>query len=315
MGMTIEPLRRHGFEPKGEGGAGRARVVVDLVGSRDAVAEPTGKRGRPPVFTDAATRSCWTLTAVFGLLLRQTTGMVASLPGLAGLDGPVPDFSTLCRRRKTLTVHIPHRPGPGALHLLIESTGVKAEGDDDWSGKKHGPSKPRDWRKVHLGIDAKTASMPKRRESGPSKSQAAASAMRPCGPICWSDASGDQPLGMVTAEGAHDTRAGHAAIAARGAAAVIPPRKNGKPRKEHTAAAAVRNAALRSRRRLGRAIRKRRTGYHRRRPVEAKMRCCKLKGQRLSARDCDRQAAELQMRTAIWNRFTAIATPLTRRVG
>jgi hypothetical protein len=53
------------------------------------------------------------------------------------------------------------------------------------------------------------------------------------------------------------TRACHAAIAARGAAAAIPPRKNGKPWKELTAGATARNDALRSCRRLGRAIWKR----------------------------------------------------------
>lgn len=47
----------------------------------------------------------------------------------------------------------------------------------------------------------------------------------------------DEPVGIVTADGAYDTRACHAAIAARGAAAVAPPGKNGKPWKEHTAGA------------------------------------------------------------------------------
>src|SRR3990167_5520718 len=120
------------------------------------LAAPTGRRGRQPVFTDAAIQVCLTLKALFGLPLRQTTGMVASLLGLAGLDWPVPDYSTLCRRQKTLTVHVPYRPSTGALHLLIDSTGEKAEGDGEWLAKKHGPSKPRDWRKVHLGIDAET---------------------------------------------------------------------------------------------------------------------------------------------------------------
>ena len=39
----------------------------------------------------------------------------------------------------------------------------------------------------------------------------------------------DQPLASVTADGAFDTRKCHDAIAARGAAAIIPPRKNAKP--------------------------------------------------------------------------------------
>ncbi len=90
--------------------------------------------------------------------LRQATRMVASLLDLAGLDWPVPNFSRLCRRQKTLTAHIPYRPRTGALHLLIDSTCVKAEADGDGEqlAKKRGPSKPRDWCKVHLGIDAET---------------------------------------------------------------------------------------------------------------------------------------------------------------
>ncbi len=92
---------------------------------------------------------------------------------------------------------------------------------------------------------------------------------------------------MVTADGAYDTRACHAAIAARGAAAVIPPRKNGTPWKDHTAGAAVRSDALRSCRRLGRAIWTRWSGYHRRSLIGA----------------------------AILNRYTALGTPLTQREG
>lgn len=42
------------------------------------------------------------------------------------------------------------------MHLLIDSTGIKVTGDGEWSARKHGPSKPRQWRKVHLGFDADT---------------------------------------------------------------------------------------------------------------------------------------------------------------
>ncbi|MGL5009308.1 MAG: IS5 family transposase, partial [Paracoccaceae bacterium] len=125
----------------------------------------------------------------------------------------------------------------------------------------------------------------------------------------------DQPIHRGTADGAYDTRTCHAAIAARGADAVIPPRKNGKPGKEQTAGATVRNHALRSCRRLGRAIWKRWTGYHRRSLVEAKMRCFKLLGERVMSHDFERQVAELQIRAAILNRFTALGTPLTQRAG
>ena len=69
-------------------------------------APPTGKRGRPPAFNDAAIQVCLTMKVLFGMPLRQTTGFVESLLRLAGLDWKVPDFSTLCRRQKTLNVSI-----------------------------------------------------------------------------------------------------------------------------------------------------------------------------------------------------------------
>ena len=51
--------------------------------------------------------------------------------------------------------------------------------------------------------------------------------------------------------------------------------------------------------------------YHRRSRAEIKMHCEKLPGQRLSARDFDRQIAEFQVRVAVLNGFTALGTPIT----
>jgi len=82
-----------------------------------------------------------------------------SLPDFARntqLDWRVPDFSTLCRRQKRLNVAIPYRGGKGPLHLLIDATGIKAEGEGEWNARKHGGSKKRLWRKLHLGMDEAT---------------------------------------------------------------------------------------------------------------------------------------------------------------
>ena len=81
------------------------------------LAEPSGKRFRPARFTDAAIQACLTLKALFGLALRQATGLVASLLDLAGLDWAEPDFSTLSRRPSSLNVAIPYRPSTGAASL------------------------------------------------------------------------------------------------------------------------------------------------------------------------------------------------------
>ena len=54
------------------------------------------------------------------------------------------------------------------------------------------------------------------------------------------------------------------------------------------------------------------SGYHQRSLVETKMRCFKLLGERVMARDFDRQVTELQVRVAILNRFTHLGTPSTQ---
>jgi hypothetical protein len=273
------------------------------------LAAPRGRRGRPATFSDAAIQACLTLKALFGLALRQTTGMVASLLNLAKLDWPVPDYSTLCRRQKDLTVTLPYRPGRGALHLLIDSTGIKAMGEGEWSCRKHGASRPRQWCKVHLGIDAETLEVRAIEVTGSRVGDA------PMLPELLAQIPPEQSIGTVTADGAYDTRTCHAAIAAREACATIPTRRNGRPWTETTPGAQARNEILRATRHLGRGLWKRWSGYHRRSLVEAKMRCLKLLGERLMARTPDRQTAELQIRAALLNRFTQLGTPETTRVA
>ena len=98
-------------------------------------APSTGKRGRQREFSDAAIQVCLTMKVLFGMPLRQTTGFVESLLRLAGFDWKIPNFSTLCRRQKTLSVAIPYRGGTGPLDLLIDATGIKAEGEGEWSAE------------------------------------------------------------------------------------------------------------------------------------------------------------------------------------
>lgn len=112
---------------------------------------PSGKRGRQQTYSDSAIQSCLTMKVLFGMALCQTTGFVESLLRLIGLDWGVPDFSTFSRRQKSLKVNIAYRGSEGPLHLLIDSTGIKVEGEGEWNARKHGGSERRVWRKTHIG--------------------------------------------------------------------------------------------------------------------------------------------------------------------
>ena len=221
------------------------------------VPRPTGKQGRQPQYSDAAIQTCLTMKVLFGMALRQTTGFVESLLRLAGLDWSVPDFSTLSRRQKTMAVAIPYRGSQGALNLLIDSTGIKAEGEGEWHARKHGGAKRRLWRKIHIGVDEHTLEIRAIEVTGSNVGDA------PMLPELLDQIPADVEIGSVTADGAYDTRKCHDAVADRGADAVIPPRKNAKPWKPSTAGAIARNEALRTSRYLGRAIWRKWSGYHR----------------------------------------------------
>ncbi len=111
--------------------------------------------------------------------LRQSLGLIQSLLRLAGLDWRVPEFSTVSRRQRTLPVQLPYQRSAAALDLLVDSTGIKFLGEGEWKRKKHGAEYRRQWRKVHLGIDAHTL------EDRAVEVTATAWAMLPCCPNCW----------------------------------------------------------------------------------------------------------------------------------
>lgn len=95
---------------------------------------------------------------------------------------------------------------------------------------------------------------------------------------------------------------------------MIPQRKNAKPWKPTSDGAIARNDAVNALRYLGRTLWRRWSGYHHRSRVETKMHCLKLMGQSLMARDFNRQVAEIQIRIAVLNRYTALGIAITEPV-
>ena len=283
----------------------RGSLTIWLDKDMQWYAPASGKRGRQRTFSDAAIQFCLSIKCLFGLALRQSLGLVESLLRLAGLDWRVPDYSTVCRRQKTLRVQLPYRPSTSALDLLVDSTGIKFLGEGEWKRKKHGAEYRRQWRKVHLGIDANTLEIRAIEVTDNSVGDA------PMLPELLGQIPPDEPISSVSGDVAYDTKAYHAAIIERGAQAVIPPRKNAQAWKATLVGAVVRNEALRACHRLGRSIWKKWSGYHRRSLVETKMHCFKRLGERVMARTFERQVVELHVRVALLNRFTQLGRPTT----
>ena len=87
--------------------------------------ERTGRRGASNTYSDIAIQFMVTIQSLFSLAGRQTEGFVESIFQLMDLDLPVPDNSTISRPLQKLNVQLPVMPANEALHLVVDSTGVK----------------------------------------------------------------------------------------------------------------------------------------------------------------------------------------------
>ena len=114
----------------------------------------TGKRGRPQLYSDVAIQCCLTIKVVFKLPLRATQGFVDSLLQLLHLPLTAPDYSLLSLRQRHLDLKLPTKnPTKGAMHWVVDSTGLTLYGEGEWTMRQHGKTKRRRWLKLHLAVN------------------------------------------------------------------------------------------------------------------------------------------------------------------
>lgn len=284
----------------------RGNISIWFDSATQWYAPSIGKHGRNQTYSDTAIQYCLMIKSLFRLSLRMVTGFVQSLIKLSGLNWTAPDYSTICRRQKHIDIAISCQKSRDGLHLLVDSTGLKFLGEGEWKRKKHQPEYRRQWRKLHIGIDAETLQIRavQLTTNNVSDSQVLGDLLDQIPP--------DELIDSVYTDGAYDTKQCRQVIADRQAHAVIPPRKNAKPWKDQKTGSLERNELLKTVKRLGRAVWKKWSGYHRRSLVETKMHCIKLLGDKLSSRNFQSQVNEIHARVAVLNRFTELGRPHTQ---
>ena len=104
-------------------------------------------------YSDRAIETILTIQAIHRLPLRATVGFVQSIFEMSGVTLLVPDYTTVSRRADHLTVPL-RVTSKEVTDLILDSTGVKVFGEGEWKVRKHGYSKRRVWKKVHIGIDS-----------------------------------------------------------------------------------------------------------------------------------------------------------------
>jgi hypothetical protein len=262
------------------------------------------KVGRPFTYSDMAVECLLALRELFRLPYRQTEGLGRSLVKLMQVDVAIPDFSSLAKRAAKLSVSLSVTARKGPIDVVVDSTGLKVFGEGEWKMRKHGKSKRRTWRKLHLTVNPDTQEIEAEvltENSGHDADQV--------------DELLDQVNGPVDAfygDGAYDQWKVYDSLSERAMQPIIPPRRNAKIKQHGNAhqTPLVRDEAIRSIRQVGRKQWKIDIGYHRRSLAETamyRMKCCF--GDKLKNRKLPNQRAEVRIRCKILNRFTQLGMP------
>ena len=273
-------------------------------------AEPRTTPGGQPHYSALAITTALTMRTVFGLALRQTEGLIGSLVALLGLALAVPDHSTLSRRSKTLDVPPLRRLAAGPLHLLVDSTGLKLGGAGEWLVEKHGTSRRRCWRKLHIGLDGESGEIVAIELTKKESDDAART-----------DALLDQitdPLASFTADGAYDQDRVYETVAERhpDAAVIVPPRATAVPGPSAATAPTQRDRHIQEIVEHGRMRWQKSSGYNLRAKVEAAIgRYKRVIGDTLRSRTDQTEATEVAIAAAALNRMLEFGRPNYVRIG
>jgi hypothetical protein len=259
-------------------------------------------RGGQKQYSDGAIECLLTVKNVYQLAYRQTEGFAASLGKLLGVELPIPNYSTINRRAKSLKVNL-ETSEKGPIHIVLDSTGLKVYGEGEWKVRQHGYSKRRIWRKLHLGVDEATGEIETELLTGADVDDAEVTASL----LKQTQAK----IKQLSGDGAYDKEKVYKAAAAKGVEKItIPLRRDAVLWEENGTEPHPRNENLRRIWEDGRKEWKIESGYHRRSLAETAMfRFKTIFGDHLDARETNRQKTEARIKCAALNRMTRLGMP------
>ena len=270
------------------------------------------QRGAQYKYSDACIMGLLQLKVVFGLKYRQLQGFAASLVGLMGLDLEVPSYSQIDRRAQQVKVDIAVPQGKGPIFLVFDSTGLKVYGEGEWKVRKHGYSKRRTWRKLHLGVDESTglihAQVLTENGVGDGDAQQLPDLL-------------DQvksPVDRLGGDGAYDTYEVWDLLKEKNIQGIIPPQENAIYWVDEKGQLLdlERNKILEQIDMKGRKEWKQQSGYHRRSLSETAMfRFKTIFGSELYSRKLKSQQTEAAVKILCLNKMTGIGMPVSEKVA
>ena len=265
-----------------------------------------GKHGAQFTYSDIAIELSLTLRAIYHLPLRQTEGFIQGLFQLASIELPVPCYTTMSRRAKSLAIELPRTEDP--LHLVVDSTGLKIYGEGEWKVRNHGVGKRRTWRKLHLGVNPKNHEI--------------ISAVVTSNDVHDSQVMEDLiesevSAKTVVADGAYDSSSCYNEVVEIDALPLIPPRRGARIAQHGNCKRSPlpRDENIRGIRSLGRSAWKKKSGYHCRSLAETAMfRIKTIFGDKIPSRVFENQATEALLRCRLLNIMSTMGMPQTEAI-
>jgi len=268
------------------------------------------QQGSQYVYSDLCIETLLQLKAVFKLAYRQLEGFSNSIIKLMGFDIEVPSYSQISRRSSELEVDISVPKSKTPIYIVVDSTGLKVYGEGEWKTRKHGISKRRTWRKLHLGVDEKTgfihAQVLTENGKGDGDAQQVKSMLEKV----------ESPIDRFSGDGAYDTYEIWNLLKEGNIRGIIPPQENAIfwVDEYDNLLDIGRNEVLKEIELTTRKDWKKASNYHRRSLSEtAMMRFKTIFGPTLYSRKLKTQKTEAAIKIKCLNKMTALGMPISQK--
>ena len=261
--------------------------------------EPRTSPGRKR-YSDLLIQTLLTLRSTLRMTFRSVQGMAKGLIQWMKSSLPIPNYSCLCKRMPCLKNLLPKLSHRRPSVLLVDSSGLKSYGCEEWLRFHHKIKTRSRWIKLHISLDADSQEVITYEVTSSSGSDAKTL------PILLEKAP--KSVKKVIADGAYDTQSCREAIAKSGASALIRSRKGSLLQIKPYPGSNERDDATRIIRALGNDqdaldLWKKLTKYGRRSLVETCFSRLKSRfGSRIQSKTVERQSVEVGLKLRLLNR-------------
>lgn len=258
---------------------------------------PKGFRGRPRLYANPLIQMLLILKIQYRMPYRMLEGFSKNILPYLRKNLALPSYSIICRRAAELKETLPRLSSRRPQVILLDASGIKVYGEGEWKVKIHGKAKRRKWIKIHIAIDECSQEIVAMQiTNGHTADCIAGSKLID---ECPKTAS------VYKADGGYDTHKIRSKIKNRGARALIPPRKNAKPKcgsgERNRSISEMRGLGLDP---LGRSLWGKLTGYSKRALVETSFsRLKRIYGGRFFSQGMDKQRVEGHLKCYMMNKM------------